>query len=104
VCSRISNLTLILHIPAVGIPLPANFNKQSEPQIDDNDPLSSGDSETYPFEASNLLASGGGGGGGAGAAFLTGIICCPLGYLISQVLIGSGIEMTLHNLIDASGQ
>jgi hypothetical protein len=70
----------------VGIPLPANFNKQSGPQIDDNDLLSSGDSAIHPAEASKLLALEGG-GGGAGAAFLTGIFCCPLGYFISATSV-----------------
>jgi hypothetical protein len=82
-CSRISNITLILHIPAVGIPLPANFNKQTGPQIDDNDHLSSRASEICPVEDSKLLASG----GGAGAALLTGIICCPLHYFISATSV-----------------
>lgn len=90
-CSRISNITLILHIPAVGISLPANFNKQNGPQIDDSDLLFSGDSEIHPVEASKLLPSEGeGGGGGAGTTFLTGIICCPLCYFISATSARQG--------------
>jgi hypothetical protein len=69
-CSRISNIILILLVPAVGIPLPANFSKQSGPQIDDNEHLSSGNSEIHPVEASKLLVPEGG-----GAGILTGIIC-----------------------------
>jgi hypothetical protein len=73
-CSVLQNFQhiLILLVPAVGIPLPANFNKQSGPQIDDNEHLSSGNSEIHPVEASKLLVPE---GRGAGTAFLTGIIC-----------------------------
>jgi hypothetical protein len=76
-----SNVILILLVAAVGIPLPANFSKQSGPQIDDNEHLSSGNSEIHPVEASKQLVPEG--GAGARTAFLTGIICCPQGYFIS---------------------
>ncbi|XP_023712451.1 meiosis regulator and mRNA stability factor 1 isoform X5 [Cryptotermes secundus] len=68
---RANKKTLVLNknLASVGIPLPANFSKQCGPQNDDND-LSSGDSEVHPVEASQLLASEGQ-GVVAGTAFLT---------------------------------
>jgi hypothetical protein len=92
-CSGVSNIALILLIPAVGIPLPANFNKQSGPQVDDSDHLSSGNSEIHSVEASKPLVPerGGGGAGGAGAgagtAFLIGFVCCPVGCFISATSV-----------------
>lgn len=47
----------IFHVTAVGIPLPANFNKQNGAHIDDGDPVSSGDSEIHSDCATKLLAS-----------------------------------------------
>ncbi|XP_021942540.1 meiosis regulator and mRNA stability factor 1 isoform X2 [Zootermopsis nevadensis] len=51
--------TLILNkdLASVGIPLPANFNKQNGAHIDDGDPVSSGDSEIHSDCATKLLAS-----------------------------------------------
>jgi hypothetical protein len=68
---------VILNITAVGIPLPANFNKQNGAQIDDNDPLSSGDSEIHPAEANKLPSQE----GVADTVVPTGI-CCSFGYFM----------------------
>lgn len=68
----------IFHVTAVGIPLPANFNKQNGAQFDDSDPVSSGDSETHPAEATKLSASE----GAADTAVPTGIICYSFGYFM----------------------
>jgi hypothetical protein len=62
----------------VGIPLPANFSKLNGAQVDDNDAVSSGDSEIPQVESSKLLASE----GVVDTAALTGIICYLFGYFV----------------------
>jgi hypothetical protein len=63
----------------VGIPLPANLNKQNGSQIDENDPVSSGDSEIHPLETSRLLPPE----EGADGTVMTGIFYWLLdGFLI----------------------
>lgn len=61
--SKISNITWTLHITAVGIPLPAGFNKQGS-QADENDP------EMHPLETTRHLPPE----GRADGTLMTGII------------------------------
>jgi hypothetical protein len=73
--SRIFNIVWLLYITAVGIPLPANLSKQNGLQIDENDPVSSGDCEIHPLETSRPLPPEGGSDG----TLMTGIIYSSLG-------------------------